>query len=146
MVGAQTYVTEYGYDLADRMVSMTYPSGRIVDYGRDAIGRVDLVTTRANALATPVTLATGLTYEAFGPVNALDYGNGVTLANSFDLDGRLAAIDSHIGAAGIVVRDYVFDLAGNITGVADNAGTMSWDYVSGDSTYRGTVYLFLKNT
>ena len=52
------------------------------------------MTTRANAGATPVTLA--------------------------------AAIDAIAGAAGIVDRDYAFDLAGNTTGVADNAGTMSW--------------------
>jgi len=103
VIGAQTYVTEYGYDLADRMVSMVYPSGRIVDYTRDALGRVIDVSTRASLPATPVPLATGLTYEAFAGLDALAYGNGVTLALGHDLNGRMAAMDV-TGIRGIIWR------------------------------------------
>ncbi len=92
VIGAQTYLTEYAYDVADRLVSMTYPSGRIVDYTRDSIGRVTGVTTRENELATPVALASAIGYQPFGPADAMAYGNGVALANAFDLDGRLTNI------------------------------------------------------
>ena len=131
VVGAQAYVTQYAYDLADRMVQMTYPSGRIVDYGRDAIGRVNLVTTRANELAPPVTLASGLTYEPFGGLDAMAYGNGVTLALAYDLDGRMTAMDAFNGATAILDLDYGFDLAGNIRTITD-AGLTGRD--------RGYVY------
>ena len=119
VVGAQTYVTEYGYDLADRMIQMVYPSGRIVDYARDAIGRVIDVSTRANLLATPVALAAGATYEAFGGLDALAYGNGVTLALGHDLNGRMVAMDAFNGLTPVLDLDYTFDLAGNITDIDD---------------------------
>jgi len=124
VIGAQAYVAAYAYDLADRPVQMTYPSGRIVTYVRDSIGRVSGVTTKANAAAPAVTLASGATYDPFGPLDGLDYGNGVALAQAFDLDGRITAIDAHAGATPVLDLDYaLYDLAGNLKTVTDNAAT-----------------------
>jgi len=122
VIGAQTYVTEYAYDAANRLESMTYPSGRIVEYTHDSLSRIASVSTRASVGAPLVTLASGLTYEAFGGLDGLTYGNGVTLANGFDLDGRLVALDAFDGVTPVLDLDYTFDLAGNITGIADASG------------------------
>ena len=89
MTGALTYLTQYSYDLADRLAQAAYPSGRTVTYTRDAVGRV---TDVATDLGGVVALASGLTYEAFGGIDAMAYGNGVTLALGHDLDGRMAAM------------------------------------------------------
>src|SRR5712692_396847 len=61
VVGAQSYVTSYAYDLANHVVQTTYPSGRIVGYTRDAMGRIAGVATQANSSAVPVAVASGAT-------------------------------------------------------------------------------------
>ncbi|MFO0988472.1 MAG: hypothetical protein U1F37_14055 [Alphaproteobacteria bacterium] len=66
-IGGTLYTTEYSYDLADNLIGMVYPSGRIVTYVRDALGRVTSVTTKNNAAAT-VNVATAITYMPFGPI------------------------------------------------------------------------------
>ena len=38
-------VTAYAYDTSGRFAGMTYPSGRTLTYGFDALGRVNQVTT-----------------------------------------------------------------------------------------------------
>jgi YD repeat-containing protein len=81
----------YGYDLADRITQITYPSGRQVRYGYDTLGRVNLVETRANA-TTPTwqVVASGHQYEPFGPVKAMALGNGLAVSNDWGTDGFLA--------------------------------------------------------
>ena len=66
-IGGVLYTTEYKYDLADNLIEIVYPSGRILTYVRDALGRVTSVTTKANAAALSVNVATGITYMPFGP-------------------------------------------------------------------------------
>ena len=39
-----------------------------VTYARDALGRVTGVSTKINAAASPVTVASGVTYALFGPL------------------------------------------------------------------------------
>jgi YD repeat-containing protein len=47
----------YGRDLAGNITSITYPSGRIVTYARNALGGISGVTTQTNATAPVQTLA-----------------------------------------------------------------------------------------
>src|SRR5713226_6909694 len=91
VVGGRSYVTAYAYDLADHVVQVTYPSGRIVSYTRDAMGRIADVATQANASAVPVAVASGATYAPFGPLTALSYGNGLNLSVSYDQDYQPSA-------------------------------------------------------
>ncbi|MGH6941069.1 DUF6531 domain-containing protein, partial [Hypericibacter sp.] len=89
VIGAQTYVTGYSYSLTNQLASVVYPSGRIVNYSRDALGRVQLITTQANGSASPVTVASNIAYEPFGPVKSLTFGNGLALTYAYDQDYRL---------------------------------------------------------
>jgi RHS repeat-associated protein len=119
VVGAQSYITGYAYDLANHVVQITYPSGRIVSYTRDAMGRISDVTTQANSLAGPVTVASGVSYAPFGPLTALTYGNGLSLSATYDEDyqpsARLVA-----GASSVQDLAYGFDADGNVTGITDH--------------------------
>ncbi|MHB8744318.1 MAG: RHS domain-containing protein, partial [Sulfuricaulis sp.] len=72
----------YGYDAAGRLQSLNYPSGAVLSYGYDAAGQVNSVQLNRNGSVT--TLASGITHAPFGPVTGLTYGNGKTLAQSFD--------------------------------------------------------------
>ena len=111
----------YTYDLADRIASITYPSGRIVTYVRDTKGRVTSVTTKANASATVVTLASSITYEPFGSMLSATLGNGLTMAQNWGNDGRLGSkrLYRTAGGTNLSSLSYGYDNDDNITSIAD---------------------------
>jgi len=73
---------QYAYDTANRLDTITYPSGGVVDYDYDLAGQVQQVSLARNGSTTP--LAINITYEPFGDVNNMLYGNGLTLNQSKD--------------------------------------------------------------
>ena len=91
VIAGQNYTILRAYDAADHLISLTYPSGRVVNYGRDAVGRIISVRTGINAAATPVTVADGAVYAPFGPLTRLTFGNGIVLSRTYDQDYRLRA-------------------------------------------------------
>lgn len=86
---AATYVTRYSYDAQGKLTSMTYPSGRLVSYSYDTIGRVSQVSTTLSG-QTQV-LVSGITYHPFGGVKSMLRGNGKTYTRLVDQDGRIAS-------------------------------------------------------
>nr|WP_269460718.1 DUF6531 domain-containing protein [Ferriphaselus amnicola] len=86
---AATYVTRYSYDVQGKLTSMTYPSGRLVSYSYDTIGRVSQVSTTLSG-QTQV-LVSGITYHPFGGVKSMLRGNGKTYTRLVDQDGRIAS-------------------------------------------------------
>ena len=78
----QQQAVAYAYDSANRLSNMTYPSGAIVHYAYDAAGQVEQVSLDRNGSTVP--LASTIGYEAFGDVNTLLYGNGLSLSQSKD--------------------------------------------------------------
>jgi YD repeat-containing protein len=112
----------YGYDKADRIVSITYPSGRIVEYLRDGKGRVASVRTKPNAGSLGwTTLASAITYESFGSLTSATYGNGLKLDVDWGNDGRLTARRLYAAATGanLSVLSYAYDNDDNITAITD---------------------------
>lgn len=126
-VGSEIDVTTYQYDNADRITQITYPSGRVVDYQRDALGRITQVQTRDDANASHVTLVGNVSYEPFGPPKGLAFGNGVTTTIQHDLDYRVSRITTSASAVWDFV--YGYDAADNITSLTDQAGSASKTYV-----------------
>ena len=113
------YTTGYGYDLADELTRIAYPSGGIVNYQRDSLGQVSGVTWQANASATPAALATSITYLPFGPMQAMTLGNGVQIADSYDFDYRLARKQA-TGTAALQDLTLGYDGASNIAVITDS--------------------------
>jgi RHS repeat-associated protein len=124
----------YAYDLADRITQITYPSGRIVHYGYDPKGRVNLVETKASASASSwTTIASDHGYEPFGPVKAMTLGNGLAVANDWGDDGRLASrrLYRTAGGAGLSDLAYRYDADGNIGAIDDRldpSGSVLYGY------------------
>jgi RHS repeat-associated protein len=83
------YDVHYSYDADGNVTEMVYPSGRIVTYSRDSVGRVSGVTTKANAASPSVTLASSILYREFGPLRSLTYGNGLIFSRTYTQDYRL---------------------------------------------------------
>ena len=122
MIGGVPYTTGYAYDLAGHVMQETYPSGRIVTYSRDAMGQIASVATQQNVLASPATIASGATYEPFGPLASLTYGNGLALAVTYDQDYQPSA-RSVTGGATVQSLAYTFDAAGDLKTANDNVDT-----------------------
>jgi RHS repeat-associated protein len=112
------YSTTYAYDLAGNMTKITYPSGMIVNYQRDALGQVSGATMQTSATAQPVTLASNIGYLPFGPMQTLTLGNGVQLTNSYDLDYRVTEKKAN-AAATLQDLSLSYDPANNISSITD---------------------------
>jgi RHS repeat-associated protein len=117
------YTTAYAYDADDRLLALTDPSGRRVEYGRDALGRitrVELVAGEARTL-----LADGITYRADGLLTGLTFGNGLIETRAYDQQGRLTA--QTLG--GVDSREYSYDASGNLTArtAGIGGGTFTYD-------------------
>jgi YD repeat-containing protein len=121
-----SYHTAYQYDAQDRVVQMTYPSGRVVNYVRDAIGRIqDVTTTR---LDETISVVSNRTYRADNLVTGHTLGNGLQEFRSYDLQGRVN--DIQVGAVASWFYDY--DANGNILEIdkpQDNFSTISMCWI-----------------
>lgn len=111
-----TTMTQYGYDLAGNLSSITYPSGRLVTYVRNSAGQVDSITTKSTPTASVQTLVSNLGYLPFGPASSYTFGNGLSHNASYDNDYRLTGIQ----VGGILNRAYLYDPVDNITGITNS--------------------------
>ena len=99
----------YTYTLAGRLKTMTYPSGAVVTYFYDTTGQVRRIRLTRNGTFQP--LAYNIQYAPFGPVTALTYGNGKTLAQTWDTAYRLSSQTT----TGVLQLDYAqYDPNGNL--------------------------------
>ena len=117
-----TYTTVYAYDAGDRLLALTDPSGRRVEYSRDALGRITKVELVAGETRT--LLADGIAYRADGLLTGLTFGNGLTETRAYDLQGRLTA--QTLG--GVDSREYSYDANGNLTGRTAGIGGGAFAY------------------
>ncbi|HEX7965807.1 MAG TPA: RHS repeat-associated core domain-containing protein [Gammaproteobacteria bacterium] len=142
--GGQTFTVGYGYDLANRLASITYPSGMVVSYTRDSTGRITTVTGNSN------TVASYITYKPFGPVSGLTYGNGLVETRTYDLDYRMTGIS----IPSIQGLTFGYNANDDITSITDsitttNSQTLGYDSlnqltsaVSGTGGYGSLTYSY----
>lgn len=94
---APSLTTDYGYDPADRVTQIGYPSGRSVTYSRDLMGRITGVSTRQNAAAAQQTVVWNVLWRPFGPLASLDFANNVTESFTYDRDYNVAKVQAGRG-------------------------------------------------
>jgi len=104
---------DYTYDTADRIVQITYPSGRTIDYTYSTAGQITTVTTTFNG-ETKI-LASNIGHLPFGPLNTMTYGNGLNYSANYDQDYQL----DNQTTSGVQQRDYTQDNVGNISAITD---------------------------
>jgi RHS repeat-associated protein len=116
-IAGNVHVTSYTYDEADLITSITYPSGRIVNVTRNVLGQVTTVATTYGG--STATVASNGSYEPFGPLKSLTFGNSLVLSRVYDQQYRLT--DQTTGS----VQDVAFtlDAAGNIDAIVDGVNT-----------------------
>jgi len=108
--------TKYGYNSANRLTSITYPTGRTVTYERNGIGQVAKVTMTVGATTT--TVADLITHMPFGGIESYTLGNGVAVTRTYDDDYRITNIKDQ-GTGTIQHLDPDYDLRGNIEEIND---------------------------
>ncbi len=129
--GGATLSTTYTYDAAGRISSITYPSGWMIAYTRDTMGRVKAVNAQGTGGATATPVVSNVTYQPFGPMNALTFGNGISEARAFDLDYRLTSV-ADTGTNPVSILGYSYDAANDVLSVTDgvtasNSQTLAYD-------------------
>ena len=133
------YTTRYTYDAGNRVVSLTYPNGRGVNYTRNLKGDVVAVNMTLNGVNT--TLISSLSYRPDGLPLSLAFGNNLTDTRTYDTQGRLTY--QSIGTAD--TRLYTYDANGNLTKLQSlpQVGTYTYDVLDRlkqeDRTTQGTV-------
>lgn len=129
------YITAYGYDAQGRLQNITYPSGRMVNYTFDTLGRINQIATTFNSTTT--VLASNISYEPFGGVHSFTYGDGLTAPvqtynRQRDQDGRIASYTLN-GQP----RSIGYDAASRIISISDPIVSALYDY---DTLSRLTGY------
>jgi RHS repeat-associated protein len=121
------------FNAADRVVAMTYPSGAIVSYLRNANGQITRVDAQPTAGAAQVTLVSAVSYLPFGPLASLTYGNGRVLTKAYDQNYGIDSV-ADSSATGLS-QDVSLDAIGNLTALTERTGVSS--SVSRTYTYDG---------
>ncbi len=129
------YPVLYSWDKNGNLSSMTYPSGRVVNYTYDSADRVFKATDTKGATTT-----TGLDstfYLPFGPDTSMKLGNGIKVRKVFNRKYYADSIKNT--TIGIFGRSYLYDHNGNITQLLDLVdSTKSYHSISYDGIDRLT--------
>ena len=147
VISGVTYTTSYAYDDDGNIESMTYPSGRVVDYTRNSTGEITQVSSTKSG--TTKSIVSSAHYASFGPISNLTYGNSVAFTYSYNTDYSVDSIES----INIADDAYSYDAAGNIVDIEDTVTSLdSRTYVYDDlnrveqegqydaaATYKSTV-------
>jgi RHS repeat-associated protein len=108
-IGGVNYTLSRTYTPGGRVSSMTYPTGRTINYYRNTCAcKVDSITTTYNS--NTITLMEDVTYRPFGGLSALNNGAGGTVGSTYNSPGRLTV--SNPGATH--ERTYTYDNNGNL--------------------------------
>lgn len=124
----RTYNLAYAYDANEALASMTYPSGRLVEFQPDAFGR-------ARAAAPYVT---EVNYHPNGMPEAVTYANGVS--SNIGLNARQWPANLSVERAGgaLVDSSFGYDLMGHMTSITDSVDASFNRQFQYDRAYRLT--------
>jgi RHS repeat-associated protein len=117
--GSAVLTTGYAYDPASRLGSITYPSGLVVTYVRDGMGKVVSVGAVNPNIGLNTQAVFGIVYEPFGPPSSLAYGNRVFEARAYDLDYRQTSLASSLNSQ-LQYLNYGYDADDNILSITDS--------------------------
>jgi RHS repeat-associated protein len=108
----------YTYSKSNRLATMTYPDGTLLDYTRDTQGRVSEIGVTVTG-GTRQVLVKNATFLPAGPASSWQYGNNRTLTRNYDLDYRATSV-LDAGPTASATDDgldigYVYDKANYLT-------------------------------
>jgi RHS repeat-associated protein len=147
-----THTTHYGYDLQNRQVSVTDPTGAVSRTGYDAAGNVvsttdalghqtinryDVLGQRV-ASTDPMSRSTYVQYDLAGNAIRTTDGGGLSTFTVYDALNR-AVQSLTLSAAGTYVSNQtVYDPVGNVAQTIDGLGLATTYYYDADNRQIGT--------
>jgi len=136
--------TSFTYDAADRVTSVTYPSGgslqytynssgqrasmtdqagNKVNYAYDQAGRLSQITNAANSLIV------AYTYDATGRITRTDFGNHTYSTFAYDAAGHLLHRVNYAASGAVSSRyDYTYDANGRRISMSTLDGVWTYQY------------------
>jgi len=121
-VDGTPYTVERTYDILDRLTTLTYPDGQVVNYTYDTnSGNLEKVSSTNNQQPT-TNYVEDITYDAQGKIKNIHYGNNTQTDYTYSQDLRLSHIQTTNNQLQTTFQDlhYDFDKNGNLTTLTDN--------------------------
>ncbi|SMN02381.1 Rhs-family protein [uncultured Candidatus Thioglobus sp.] len=132
------YTMSYIYDDGNNISQMIMPSGRVVDYSRDGVRRVQGIDTTLNGVAQNIT--SNIQYRGDNQMLSRNYGNGLEDTRQYDLQGRLLSQQLQASIDNIIdQRTYTYDKNSNITNIDTNLEDNAYGYDRLDRLTRDTI-------
>jgi RHS repeat-associated protein len=126
VIDGVSYTTSWAYDTQSRLTTLTYPTGLVLSYGWDTVGRVKSIDGWINNQW--LRLADTFLYQpATDRLYAWRHRNGLARQVTLDTDGRITKLESP-GAHSLT---YAWDTTDTIDSVTDaiySANTASYGY------------------
>jgi RHS repeat-associated protein len=117
--------TTYNRDIYGRLDSMVYPSGMILNYTYDSLGRLDKITMQANSGGVEVTIVENIDYLPFGGIKSYDYGNGMSFSADFNLDYSVTNVTHNNGLSDLFSETYDYRKLHQIDSITDNLNALN---------------------
>lgn len=119
------YVTQTTFNLLDQPLTITYPTGKVINYTYNQAGLTEKITTLL-ADSEKVIIA-NLDYAPTGAYQKIEFGNGVITENTYDLQQlyRLTHKQTLLGTQKLQDLTYTFDPVGNIVALTENSDTLA---------------------
>ncbi len=114
-----TFGVTYSYDKDGHLLQTTAPRGTVITDKRDLDGRISSVTYLLSGQTVPTTVVSRVTYDPFGPVANIAYGNGRGVSYTYDLDYVISQLRDP--AAGGLSLTFGRDAVSNLTQVTSSA-------------------------
>jgi len=134
-----TYITNWTYDSWNRVQTMTYPDGEMLNYSYNTAG----LLTKIGVSGSMNTYVNYINYDKFEQRTSMQYGNGTVTNYSYNpLNRRMDNLNVKVGVNYIMNNTYTYDAVSNVksvsnTGSAANGigGAMVHNYAY-DNLYR----------
>ncbi|GAA0695166.1 hypothetical protein GCM10009429_21910 [Dyella marensis] len=115
--GTNVDTVSYTYTAADRLASTRTPDGTLIQYGRDSLGRINVVTAQLPGAGSAGNVVTNVSYLPFGPIASYTLGNGQTITRSYDANYAVTDVVSPA-----LNLHFARDAMGNITALGNAPG------------------------
>ena len=125
----KSYITDYTYDVAQRVKTMSFPKNDgVLQYTYDLGGNVQKV--EAIAGIAPEVFYDANQFNGLGQLQSVTYGNGVTTTYTyFASSKRLQNLRASLGTTDYLNLSYTYDYASNVKSITD--GTAHTGLASG---------------
>ena len=137
-----SYFTTKIYDLLGRVTNISYPDGADIKYTYNDAGFLETVEKKESGEGSFTDVITNFTYGASGLPTTINYQNGVTTTNTYDIDQLYRLTNKLTSISGNNLQNiaYTYDAVGNITQLTDtsNTSTSKTLILAYDNLYRLT--------